>query len=411
LSRNNCIFAIDLCHTTLCHTRLCDTTLCSLQQTNYKTIMNRPFIFGTAVESNNFIGRESECSRLIMNFTHGVNTLLISPRRWGKTSIVKKVMAETKSEKLLIVFMDIFSCRDEYDFCNKFASEILRGTENRFEEWKNLLGDFITRLTPKISYSPDGVNDWSISLGITPKTHQPEEIYQLPELIAQKKNCHLLVCIDEFQQVGEFPNSLSVQKRMRSVWQHQDNVSYCLFGSKKHMMEKIFMKKSYPFYKFGDMVPLHPIEVDTWIPYIQSGFASEGKSIGAQMAQQICERVQLHPSYIQQYAWLALLNTESEATEESLQQGFEDLLEENQSLFTAQTEHLTTYQLNFLRAISSGIHCNFSTAEIRETYNLGSYSNIVRLKKALENAELIEISEDGIFFADPIMEEWFRRKF
>jgi len=147
--------------------------------------MKRPFVFGKAVDDTNFIGREVECERLMMNFTHGINTIVMSPRRWGKTSIVKRIIREINSQNLIIIYMDIFSCRDEYDFCNKFAAEILRGTENRFEEWKNAVGDFLTRLTPKISYSPDGLNDWSVSLGISPKTHRPEEVYQLPESIAQ----------------------------------------------------------------------------------------------------------------------------------------------------------------------------------------------------------------------------------
>lgn len=373
--------------------------------------MDKPFVFGKAVSEANFIGRSKECERLKMNFSHGVNTILMSPRRWGKTSIVKRVINEIQSPKLLIIYMDVFSCRDEYDFCNKFASEIFRGTNNRIEEWKDLASEFITRLMPKISYSPDGLNDISVSLGITPKTHKPEEVYQLPELLAQKKKCHILVCIDEFQQVGEFLDSLSVQKRMRSVWQHQEHVSYCLFGSKKHMMEKLFLNKSYPFYKFGDIVPIHPIAMEEWIPYIQHGFASENKSISEDFVCQLCERVALHPSYIQQYAWLTLINTQNQVTDESLRQGYEDLLEENSSLFTAQTEHLTTYQANFLRAIAAGVHQNLSSAENRDEYNLGSYSNINRLKKALEDLELIDITPDGIYFADPVLEAWFRRHF
>jgi len=373
--------------------------------------MERPFVFGMAVNGANFIGRERECERLRMNFTHGVNTILMSPRRWGKTSIVKRIIDEVKSPELLVIYMDIFSCRNEYDFCNKFATEIFRGTDNRFEEWKNLASEFLTRLMPRISYSPDGINDVSVSLGITPKTHKPEEVYQLPELIAQKKNCHIVICIDEFQQIGEFTESLSVQKRMRSVWQHQEHVSYCLFGSKKHMMEKIFQKRSYPFYKFGDIVPINPIEVTEWIPYIQHGFATEGKSISNEYARQICERVMLHPSYIQQYAWLTLINTHKEASLESLKLGYQDLLEENGTLFTTQTEHLTTYQVNFLKAIAKGVHTDLASSENRDTYNLGSYSNIACLKKSLEESELIDITTEGIFFADPVLEAWFKMNF
>ena len=191
--------------------------------------MKKPFVFGKAVSDSNFIGREEESERLRQNFSYGVNTILMSPRRWGKTSIVHRIGDEVKSDKLLVVYMDIFSCRDEYDFYNKFAEQILIQTESRFEKWKELASDFIARLSPKINYSIDGgLNEYSVSLGITPKSHKPEEVLQLPQIIAQKKNCDIVVCIDEFQQVGEFPDSLAAQKRMRGVWQLQENVSYCL---------------------------------------------------------------------------------------------------------------------------------------------------------------------------------------
>lgn len=127
-----------------------------------------------------------------------------------------------------------------------------------------MVGKFISMLPLRISYSADGANDWSVALGISPRTHQPEEVYQLPE---------------------------------------------------------------------------------------------------------------------------------------------------NNSLYTAQTEHLTTYQINFLRAIYSGEHKDFSSAKTRDSFNLGSYSNIVRLKKALENIELIDISAKGIYFSDPVLEIWFGRNF
>ena len=96
-------------------------------------------------------------------------------------------------------------------------------------------------------------NEISLSLGITPQNYQPEEILQLPEMIAQEQGVHLVVCIDEFQQIGEFNNSLVVQKRLRGVWQHQRNVSYCLFGSKKHLMMKLFQNRRMPFYQFGEL--------------------------------------------------------------------------------------------------------------------------------------------------------------
>lgn len=370
--------------------------------------MNRPFVFGTAVGSDHFIGREKEIRHLRENMLHGINTILMSPRRWGKTSLVNIVGKDVASEEIKVVYVDIFSCRDEYDFYNKFAACILRQTESRVDEWKSLMADFLTRLTPKLSLDAGPGNEYSVSLGITPQTHQPEEVLGLPQRIAEKKHCHIVVCLDEFQQVGEFPNSLMVQKKMRSVWQHQTDVSYCLFGSKQHILESLFLKSSHPFYKFGDTLSLSPIATELWVPYLQRGFQSEGKTISEQLAVQLCSLVHNHPSYVQQLAWLTFLNTDTEVTPETLSAGLSDLVDENSSLFVQQTENLTTYQLNFLRAVLAGIHDDYGKASIRETYNLGSYANIARIKAALTNKELIRTEQGKTTMADPVLELWLK---
>ena len=371
--------------------------------------VQKPFVFGQAIGEDHLIGREREQKRLTANFSHGINTILMAPRRWGKTSLVKRTMAGLQNKNIKVVYIDAYFCRDEYDFYNHFAEAILHQTNSRFEQWTDAAAEFLARLTPKISYNFPSVEEYSVSLGITPRTHKPEEVLQLPEMIAQRKKQHLIVCIDEFQQIGEFADSLTVQKRMRSVWQHQEHVNYCLFGSKKHLLQDMFLKSSYPFYKFGDIIPLNPIPEATWLPYLQQGFQSWDKELPTDIAQQLCRTVQLHPSYVQQLAWLTLLNTDSVATETDLQQGLDELVNENSSLFIQQTERLTPYQLNFLSAMLDGIQTDFAKEEIREQYHLGSYSNIVRIKDALIERELIDTETGNILFADPVFAIWLKR--
>lgn len=257
--------------------------------------------------------------------------------------------------------------------------------------------------------SPDPLSEYSLSLGITAKTHTPEEVLQLPETIAQRKGCHILICIDEFQQVGEFPDSLTVQKRMRSVWQHQNNVSYCLYGSKMHMMTNLFQKKSYPFYKFGEMLYLKPISFDAWKNYISGRFEQEGKHISDELIQQLCETVEYHSSYVQQLAYCTLLLSKKEVTKEILTAAIEDLISQNSSIFIEQTQSLTSYQLNFLRAILYGVNNGFNEKEVRESFNLGVPSNVDRLKKSLVEKELIEYTEKGVEIGDPVLRLWLKR--
>lgn len=371
---------------------------------------NKPFVFGVAASGDNFTDRENETTRLLMNFRSGVNTILISPRRWGKTSLVRKVCRLAQSEELKIVYLDIFSCRSDDDFYAAFASAVLKQTSSKAEEWMEHIRQFMSRINPKVSFGVDAAADFTLSLELTPKKDDVDEILQLPEKIAEKKGYNIVVCIDEFQQIGEFKNSKAFQKRLRSVWQLQKHVSYCLFGSKMHLMNELFERKSLPLYKFGDAIYLQKISTDDWVSYIRSRFGATGKRISAELAEEICHMVDNHSSYVQQLAWLVWTRTGNEATRKNLEDAFQDIIDQNTPLFEKQTESLTSYQLNFLRAITDGVHSEFTTQEVLRKYQLGSSANVSIIKRALVKKELIEIEKRKTVIPDPVMKVWLQRE-
>ena len=210
-------------------------------------VMEKSFVYGVAVNDYNFTGREEETRRLKANFENGLNSILISPRRWGKTSLVDHVCRQLEGSDIITVRLDIFGCKSEYDFYNVLAAAVLKQTASKVQLWMDEAKDFLVRLTPRINIPVDATSEISVSLGITPETHSPEEVLNMVEVIAKQKNQHIVVCIDEFQQVGEFENTKSVQATLRSVWQHHHYTSYCLYGSRRHMMSKIFLNRSMPF--------------------------------------------------------------------------------------------------------------------------------------------------------------------
>ena len=372
--------------------------------------MEKAFVYGMSVGGNNFTDRIEETKRIKLDFENGVNVILISPRRMGKTSLIKKVISEIDNPMLKIIYMDIYDCRSEYDFYNRFAETIMKSTGNHLEQVMENIKRFLVRISPKISFSPEPNSEFSVSLGITPKDYSPEEILNLPERIAKEQGVRLVVCIDEFQQIGEFTDSLTIQKRLRGVWQHHQNVSYCFFGSKKHLMENIFQNRRMPFYQFGEMLHLKCIPTIYWVPFICSRFEKYGKKIAEEYASRICQVVKNYSSYVQQLAWNVMAETEKEVNEESFEEGLKALLEQNSSLFIQQTEGLTTYQLNFIRLLCKDIHSGFTTQAVSEIYPLGSKSNIDRIKKSLVDKEIITIEKDGIFLADSVFELWFKRE-
>ena len=370
----------------------------------------KPFIFGVAASGDNFTDRKKETERLLLNFRHGVNTVLISPRRWGKTSLVQKACALAQSDKLKVIYLDIFPCRSDKDFYEAFASAVLKQSSSRLEEWLEDAKLFLSRISPKISIGPDPMTDFSISFEMNPESKDIDEILQLPEMLARKKGCRFVVCIDEFQQIAEFKDSKTFQKRLRSAWQLQKSASYCLFGSKKHLMNELFEKRSLPFYKFGDTIYLSKIGTADWVEYICGRFKATGKQISEELAEQICHRMDNHSSYVQQLAWLVWIRTDGTATQQNLDAACQDIIDQNTPLFEKQTESLTAYQLNFLRAVLDGVHSEFTSQVVLQKYQLGSSANVNIIKRALEKKELIEIDKRQVVIPDPVLAVWLKRE-
>lgn len=375
--------------------------------------IDSPFVFGVRVEGDTFTDRREETERLKSNFTYGVNTILISPRRMGKTSLVDKVCSLVESENIKIARIDAFGCRSENDFINAFATSVVRATSNKWEEWMENAKVFLSRFVPKISFGQDPINDFSLSLEYNISNQTAEDVLRLPEVIAQSKGYRIVVCIDEFQQIGDFKDSLAFQKKLRGIWQLQSHVSYCLYGSKKHMMEQMFQNQSYPFYRFGDFFYLSKISEEDWVKYICQRFELTGKHISEELAREICLVTDRYSSYVQQLAWFVWLRTadSSEATSDDVEYGINCLLDACEPLFIQQTEDLSAYQMNFLHALANGVHNGFTQSAILKDYSLGTAANITRLKKALVDKDLIMATGSRYLeISDPILTLWLKKR-
>lgn len=368
-------------------------------------------MFGTATKKDWFIDREDNVERLCANFRNGINSILISPRRWGKTSLVLKVSDLVQNTDIRVVVFDMFACKSEEDFYKIFATQIIKQTASKWEEWVENAKQFLSALTPKFSFGSDPANEFSISIDFSNRELN-EEILKLPQKIAKAKNIRIVVCIDEFQQIAEIGDSVTFQKKLRSVWQLQlPDVTYCFYGSKKHLLNGLFAKQNMPFYKFGDVIFLKKIETKHWIPYICNQFKKTGKEISESLAEEICQTVENHSSYVQQFAWLVWTKTDKTATETAFKVALQDLTDQNSMLFYNYAENLSALQANFLRAVADGVNENFSRNEILKKYGLGTSANIARIRKSLENKELIDISQKKITFNDPVFKIWFIGEF
>ena len=371
-----------------------------------------PFIFGKSADLLNFTDREEECLRLEMNFKSLINVTIISPRRWGKTSLVEKVAEKVRAEdkKIKVCMIDLFNVRSETEFYEHFAKGILKGTSNRWEEMAESAKKFLSHLLPKITFSPDSQTEISFGVGWDTLQNNPDEILNLAETIAKEKKISVVVCMDEFQAIGDLPESIAFQRKLRAHWQHHHHVGYCLYGSKRTMLLDIFSNASMPFYKFGDIMFLQKISTSKWSEFIKKRFEDTGKKVTLEQAAYLAGLVDNHSYYVQQLAQQAWLRTKTSCSKTIIDDSLQCIKNQLSLLFVSHIETLTSTQINFLKAVLDG-ETAFTSQENLKRYRLGSSANLKKIKNALISREIIDIPAKKVEILDPVFKLWLKEDF
>ncbi len=197
---------------------------------------------------------------------------------------------------------------------------------------------------------------------------------------------------------------------MRSEWQLQHNTTYCLYGSKRHMMMDIFGNANNPFYRFGQVLFLEKIAKEYWVPYIVDGFAKTGKSISEELAGRICDTVKCHSWYVQQFSFFVWSNTDTVVTEDIFMEQLQMLIDTNAPMFMSDSENLTSAQIGMLAAISNG-ETKLNSKAVVERYRLSNQQTITRNKRRLCELDIVEQQDDHFAFVDAVYELWFRQQY
>lgn len=374
--------------------------------------MKSPFQYGTLVDKENFVNRVEERKQLKELLGSGINVMLISPRRWGKSSLVKVAMDELVQENkgIRVCYIDAFSIKTEAEFYQTFAKEVIATSASTLEKRLEDIKHFLKGISPSITLKSDSTDSMSFDLKFDLADRDIMEVLELPEKIAVAKGLRIVVCIDEFQQLVQLSGYKDMEGKMRSVWQKQHSVSYCFYGSKRHMMLDIFNNSSNPFYRFGQVLFLQKIKKEEWIPFIVNSFRKTGKSISEEQADKLCEIVKCHSWYLQQLCYFVWSGTSDTVTDDTIEVRTQQLIDTNMPMFMNDTENLTSAQTNMLRAVADGEY-RFNSQPVVRKYELGSAQTITRNKRMLSEKNFIEKEGNRYVFSDPIFELWFKREY
>jgi hypothetical protein len=371
-----------------------------------------PFIYGTIVSIQSFTNREAESAKLQSNLLNGINTTIISPRRWGKSSLVEKVIIDInkKDKKTKTVIIDLFSVSSEEEFLEQFAREVIKASSSKWQEWMSSGKEFFKKLIPKLSLGIDPTTDFSLSFDWHELKKNSDEVLNLPETIAKKRGIKFIICLDEFQNLSSFNDYLVFEKKLRACWQRHKSVTYCLYGSKRHMMTDIFNNPSKPFYRFGDIMLLQKIETKKWVSFICKSFAATDKQIDEKTAGIIPLVMKNHSWYVQQLAHYAWNVTHKRATTTEIYTALKELINANTPLYQKETESISHTQLNLLKAVAKD-ETQFTSTAVMNKHQLGTPRNVSKNKTVLINNDIIHEINNKFEFVDPAFELWFKKQF
>lgn len=373
--------------------------------------MKKPFVYGELAEDENFIDRIEDRRQLKTFLCNGVNVTLISPRRWGKSSLVKAAMKEIEAEhsNTVTCFIDAFRLNSETEFYNAFASAVVNSVATSLDKGMELVRDYLKNFSARFKIKGPFI-DVEVDLKQKDSPTNVEELLNMPQKLARERGIHFIVCIDEFQKLAEFPEWKNMEGMLRSVWQQQQDVTYCLYGSKRHMLMDIFTNSNKPFYRFGQTLYLKKIESKYWIDYIVSTFRNTGKEISEKNAAIICATMENHSWYVQQFSFFVWVATDSVATEEIIQRQLQAVLDTNMPVFEAETDKLAASQVSMLRAVAEGEQ-RLNSAEAVKRYSLGGPQTITRNKSVLCRLDILEKQDGELVFVDPLYKLWFKQTF
>ena len=374
--------------------------------------MNKPFNYGKIAEFNYFTNRTKEVKWLEMQINAGINCILMSPRRWGKSSLVQHTAntIRKKNSKIVFCFLDLYNIRSEKEFLELFSTTIIKATSSSFDDAVRNVKAVFKQLIPSVAISADPTAEIELSFNWKDLQKNMTEVLNLPEKISVAKNIQVVVCVDEFQNISFMDDGIAFQKKLRAHWQKHQKTNYILYGSRRHLMLDFFTKSSMPFYRFGEIMFLEKISEEHWVNYIVQRFVATNKKISNTYAATIAQAMKNHPYYVQQYAQAVWQQTTKSVNANNLHEATEDLLDQYTILYQKEVDMLTNFQLNFLKALCNN-ETAFGSKKVLEDYDLGTSANITRIKAALQNHEIIDVLGKTITFNDPLFAIWLQKRY
>jgi hypothetical protein len=378
---------------------------------------SNPFVYGEIVSADAFADRDAERDRLRRDLGSGQKVFLISPRRYGKSSLVRDVLRSLAREHVLTVEVTVAVSSSYVGFLEAYTRALVAADTpaSRLRRWAT---ELLQGVRPELRFeaSPTGDTGFSVAFPAVRSARDAArlaaEVFALPGRIAAARKQRVAVCLDEFQAVTAFEGD-SAEHALRAAVQDQRQVGYVFAGSEPSLMERMVSPQR-PFYKAGPIMRLQKIEPAIFAEWLEQRFKASGikpePGLGAGIVD-LAGNVPYDVQRLAHEAWDDLHDAGRRvATLDDLHITLTRLLGEQHTVYEEAWQRLTLGQRAVLRAIVLEDGKEMLSGDVRTKYRLGGASSVQAALAALIKHEVV--MKDGAIYVvtDSLFREWVARK-
>ncbi len=377
--------------------------------------MENPFVYGEVVPASAFVDREQELERLTQDLLAGQKVFLISPRRYGKSSLVQQALGAAAKARALTINVTVSSYSSYPAFLEGYARALVTADTqpDRIRKW---IGDLLGGLRPELRLEPGSQVSLSFPSARTKSdvSRLAEAVFALPGRIAELRRRKLAVALDEFQAINAFDaGSHEVEHALRAAIQHQRQVGYVFSGSEPSLMERM-LARNRPFYKAGPVMRLDRIPADQFAEFLEARFQKTALKPEPEIGAAIVELAGNLPYDVQRLAhelWddaraAGLRRVDLDQLHATLRR----LLNEHHAIFEATWQRLTIPQRGALRAAVLEDGRELLGADVRARHRLAGPSGVQASLAALVRDDVLAKEGTRYLVVDSLFREWVARR-
>lgn len=358
------------------------------------TAAGNPFRYGQVATGEFFTDRARETDDLIAEALAGQNTVIISPRRYGKTSVALHARERLIRRKVLVAYADLFRATSKQRLIDELGTALYRGLGSAVDRARLKALDLFQALPlqPKLSSGQDGAPTVEFSPLALPQDQDRaiEQLVALPQQFATERRRRVVVMLDEFQEIIGIDAQLPAL--LRSVIQTQHDVAYVFLGSQQHLMTEVFTDRNQPLYRSARPIILGPLPIAEFRRFIRSRFESTQVWIEDAAIGRILEITAGHPHDTQElchFAWGAAARDRVVVTEAIVNQAVRHVIAAEDARYTTLWDSFTRPQRSLVLALTREPGTGLYSQAFRQRHQLGSVGTVQKSLQVLLRRDVV----------------------